>query len=66
MYDMLIYKGWITKQEFDHLWVEVHGYYEVSDRTFKRDIHIIREMNPYIKYNRQNKRYELTRGINQA
>lgn len=59
MYDMLVYRGWITKQELDHEWVEVRGYDEVTDRTFKRDMRIIKEMNPYVRYNRQNKRYEL-------
>lgn len=58
MYDMLVYSGWITKQELDHEWVEVRGYDEVSDRTFKRDMRIIKDMNPHIRYNRQNKRYE--------
>jgi hypothetical protein len=59
MYHLLVYRGWITKQELDHKWVEVNGYDEVSDRTFKRDMRIIKEMNPYVRYNRQNKRYEV-------
>lgn len=59
MYHLLVYRGWITKQDFDHRWVEVKGYDEVSDRTFKRDIRIIKEMNTRVRYNRQNKRYEL-------
>ncbi len=59
IYHLLVNKGWITKQEFDHSWVDVHGYDEVSDRTFKRDIGVIIEMNPHVRYNRQNKRYEL-------
>lgn len=59
MYHLLVYRGWITKHELDRIWVGVKGYDEVSDRTFKRDIRIIMEMNPHVRYNRQNKRYEL-------
>lgn len=58
MYNKLVYEGWINKDKVDK-WLDFKGHKQISQRTFMRDMEIIKDFDRNVEYNTDTKRYEI-------